>query len=105
MINEALWDGMDGWDWMVIIGILRTPSLLIFLTTSIKISYVQLSNYSCFTWFVGDRIEKYVDQKLLLGDENYGLHRKTRRDRQKQTPLISCTPFKQKNLSTSRSTH
>ena len=20
MIKEALWDGMDGWDWMVIIG-------------------------------------------------------------------------------------
>ena len=20
MIEEALWDGMDGWDWMVIIG-------------------------------------------------------------------------------------
>ena len=48
---------------------------------------------------------KYVYQKLLLVDENYGLHRKTRRDRQKQTPLISCTPFKQKNLSTSPSTH
>ena len=29
MIKEALWDGMDGWDWVVIIGILRTPSVLL----------------------------------------------------------------------------
>ena len=29
MIKEALWDGMDGWDWVVIIGILRAPSVLI----------------------------------------------------------------------------
>ena len=27
MIKEALWDGMDGWDWMVIICILRAPSV------------------------------------------------------------------------------
>ena len=72
-----------------------------------KINYAQPSNFSCFTivcWGPNWK-SKYVDQKLLLGDENYGLHRKTRRDRQKQTPLISCTPFKQKNLSTSPSTH
>ena len=64
MIKEALWDGMGGWEWMDIIGHRYSKSTIVgnnphnlFFFTTIKINYAQPSNYSCFTWFVGDRIE------------------------------------------------